>query len=111
MDKFHRYTFTLDLKDDPEVAAQYEAHHKNVWPDVEQSFKEAGIIRMEIYRFEYRLFMVMDVTEEFSFERKEWIDNHSEKVQEWESLMSTFQKPLKKGEKWVLMDCIYQFCS
>jgi hypothetical protein len=24
----------LDLKDDPELIAQYEAHHRQVWPEV-----------------------------------------------------------------------------
>jgi len=105
----HRYTFTLDLKNDPELIRRYEEYHKNVWPEVEATFKKAGIINMEIYRFEYRLFMIMEVHEEFSFERKEMIEKHSEKVQKWESLMSTFQKPIKEGQKWVQMDCIYRY--
>ena len=45
-----RYCLTLDLKDDPELIAEYEAYHQAVWTEVLQSIKESGIVDMEIYR-------------------------------------------------------------
>ncbi len=40
-----RYCLALDLKDDPALIEQYEAHHRQVWPEVRQSILDAGISR------------------------------------------------------------------
>lgn len=107
-----RYCLTLNLKNQPELIQQYEEHHKAVWPEVIASIKESGIENMEIYRFGTRLFMIMDVNEQFSFEQKAAADKGNKKVQEWEELMWEFQEALPeaaKGEKWVLMDKIFEF--
>ncbi len=69
-----RHCLTLDLKDDPELIRQYEAYHKEVWPEIIKSITDSGIINMQIYRFETRLFMIMEVTDDFNFEEKELAD-------------------------------------
>lgn len=105
-----RYCLTLDLKDDPELIAEYEAYHKKVWPEIVQSIKDSGIERMEIYRHNTRLFMVMEVNDDFNFEKKRQLDKSNPKVQEWEELMWKYQAPIVgagKGEKWVLMEKIF----
>lgn len=107
----NRYCFACDLIDDPGLIAEYEYWHKNVWPEVLQSITEAGITDMQIYRFGTRLFMVMEANDSFSFERKAEADATNMKVQEWEQLMWKFQQAIpgsKPGEKWVLMDKIFQ---
>ena len=106
-----RYCLTLDLKDDKELIEEYEEHHKKVWPEILRSIKEAGIEQMEIYRFGTRLFMIMEVNDDFSFEKKQQADKSNEKVQEWEELMWKYQQPVAgsaKGEKWVLMTKIFE---
>jgi L-rhamnose mutarotase len=106
-----RYCLALDLKDDPDLIRQYEEYHKSVWPEIIRSIKESGIEEMELYRFGNRLFMIMEVNEQFSFEKKQFLDNNNPKVVEWENLMSQFQQALKgakPGEKWVLMNKIFQ---
>ena len=106
-----RYCLALDLKDDPELISRYEEYHKAIWPEIVKSIKESGIEKMEIYRFSNRLFMIMEVNEKFSFEKKQGLDNNNPKVVEWEKLMSQFQQVIrgaKAGEKWVLMDKIFQ---
>lgn len=105
-----RHCFTLDLKDNPDLVCQYEEYHRKVWPEVIASIKAAGIEEMEIYRLGTRLFMIMDVNEEFSFERKAQMDRNNPKVQQWEELMWQFQQPLegaKEGEKWMAMNQIF----
>jgi L-rhamnose mutarotase len=105
-----RYCLALDLKDDPVLISEYEAYHRSIWPEIQKSIRDAGIIQMEIYRISNRLFMIMEVDETFSFERKERMDKANEKVQEWETLMWKYQQALpfaKPGEKWVLMDKIF----
>jgi Uncharacterized conserved protein len=106
-----RYCLALDLKDDPRLIAEYEEHHKKVWPEIKRSIIEAGIENMEIYRLGTRLFMIMEVNDDFSFDKKAQADKANDKVQEWEELMWKYQQSLPgavKGEKWMLMKKIFE---
>jgi L-rhamnose mutarotase len=106
-----KYYLTLDLKDDSVLIAEYEKYHTAVWPEIRKSITDSGITNMEIYRYDTRLFMIMETNESFSFEKKTEMDAANPKVQEWETLMWNYQQPLKnamKGEKWVLMNKIFQ---
>jgi L-rhamnose mutarotase len=105
-----RHCFALDLKDDPQLIAEYDAYHKNGRPEVLKSIKDSGITSMDIYRVGNRLFMIMEVTDDFSFAIKSLADESNEKVQEWEKLMWKYQQALpfvKPGEKWVAMNKIF----
>ncbi len=105
-----RYCLALDLKDDAQLIAEYEAHHKKVWPEIIRSIKDAGIAEMEIYRVGNRMFMIIEAEDDFSFERKAAMDHANEKVQAWELLMWKYQQALpfaKPGEKWMLMEKIF----
>jgi L-rhamnose mutarotase len=104
-----KYCLTVDLKDDRELIAAYEEHHKQVWPEIIESIKGPGITNMEIYRLETRLFMIMETEDHFTFEHKAAMDAANPKVQEWETLMLQYQQPFKNSaSKWVLMDKIFQ---
>lgn len=105
-----KYCLALDMVDDPELIAEYEKYHENVWPEIKQSILDSGITNMEIYRVQNRLIMIIETNENFSFENKNELDNNNPKVQEWEKLMSKFQQQLpnsKPGEKWLLMDKVF----
>ena len=82
-----RYCLALDLKDDPKLIAEYENYHKSVWPEIIKSITDSGIENMEIYGIVNRLFMIMEVSDSFSFEQKSKDDASNAKVQEWEKLM------------------------
>ena len=106
-----RYCLTLDLKNDPALIAEYEQRHKDIWPEIEKSMVDSGVTDVEIYRTGTRMIMIFEVDDTFTFERKAAMDAVNPKVQEWEMLMWKFQQPLaasKPGEKWVVMDKIYQ---
>jgi L-rhamnose mutarotase len=106
-----RYCLTLDLKNDPQLVAEYKKHHERVWPEIIKSIRDSGIADMEIYLLGTRMFMVMDVSDRFSFDEKGKADASNPRVQEWEKLMWKFQAPLpqaKPGEKWLLMDRIFK---
>jgi L-rhamnose mutarotase len=106
-----RYCLTLDLVNDEKLIEEYRQYHQSVWPEIKQSISSSGIENLEIYLLENRLFMIMDVNENFSFDEKSKADLANPKVQEWENLMWKFQQPLpgsKPGEKWVLMDQIFK---
>jgi L-rhamnose mutarotase len=105
-----RYCFAVDLKDDPQVIAAYEQYHQAVWPEIIKSIKEADIKVMDIYRVANRLFMIMEVGNDFSFEKKAAMDANNEIVVQWEQMLWDYQQALptaKPGEKWVLMQQIF----
>lgn len=105
-----RYCLTLDLKADPDLVREYKEHHKKVWPEIIESIKVSGIQNMEIYCLGTRLFMIMETSDDFSFEKKAAADEGNARVQEWEELMWRYQQPLaeaSKREKWILMDKIF----
>jgi L-rhamnose mutarotase len=105
-----RYCLALDLKDDPQLILEYEDYHRAVWPEILQSITGSGILHMEIYRTGNRMFMIMDTTDDFSFESKGRADQNNPTVQKWETLMWKYQQALPNaapGEKWKLMDKIF----
>ena len=109
-----RYCLTLDLKDDPALIAEYKRQHESVWPEVTKSIRAAGIEELSIYLLGTRMFMIMDVSQDFSFEAKSEADTANPKVREWEDFMWKFQQALpqaKPGEKWLLMEKIYDLNS
>jgi len=106
-----QFCLALDLIEDEALIAQYKAHHQAVWPEVLKSIKVGGIHLLNIYCVGNRLFMIIEADESFSFEKKAAIDAGNEKVQEWEELMWKFQQALpwaKPGQKWMLMDKIFE---
>jgi L-rhamnose mutarotase len=109
-----RYCLTLDLKNDPKLIAEYKRYHENVWPEITESIRESGIVDMEIYLLGTRMFMVMEVNESFSFDKKAKADAGNPKVQEWEQLMWKYQQALpeaKPGEKWLRMERVFKLES
>jgi L-rhamnose mutarotase len=108
-----RYCLTLELRDDEELIRQYEQYHQpgNVWPEILDSIRGAGIENMQIFRLGTQLVMVLDVAPHFSFEAKAKLDCANPKVQEWERLMERFQKVAATqadAGKWQVMEQIFQ---
>jgi L-rhamnose mutarotase len=107
-----RFCLTLDLKNDPNLIAEYKKFHESVWPEIEQTFRDAGIESLEIYLLGRHMFLILEGNEGFSLEKRAKSDMANPKVQEWETLMWKFQQALpqaKPGEKWLLMDRIYRY--
>jgi len=105
-----RYCLALDLVKDPTLIAEYEQWHREVWPGIKASIRDAGITDMEIYRLEDRLFMIMETSADFSGERKAAMDAANPVVQQWEEQMWKYQVPVpggQPGEKWRLMNRIF----
>ena len=105
-----RYCLALDLKPDPTLVAAYKLHHEKIWPEITKSIKDSGILNMEIWLVDNRLFMIVDAEDNFSFENKAILDTQNPRVEEWERLMWTYQQALptaKPGEKWKIMEKIF----
>lgn len=106
-----RFCLTLDLKNDPKLIAEYRRCHEKIWPEITASIRDAGIVDLEIYLLGTRMFMIMEVDENFSFAAKAAADRLNPKVREWEDLMWRFQQALPQaapGEKWMLMERIFK---
>jgi len=101
----------LNLRPDPALIAEYIEYHKEGWPAVHASIRDTGVLDMQIFELDGRLFMIMDTDDDFSFERKEAMDKANPVVQEWESLMAKFQDvgaDADPSAKWRLMQKIFQ---
>ena len=106
-----RYCYACDLKDDPQLIEAYKKYHAAVWPEIEQSIRDAGILDVQIYLTGNRLVMLVDVDDSFDPAVKAKMDAEDPKVQEWENLMWDYQQALpwaEPGQKWVEMQQIYQ---
>ena len=107
-----RHCLTLDLKEDPDLIARYEAWYRpgEVPAAVTRSIRDADIVEMEIWRAGNRMMLIMETGPAFSAEAKAAADMASEDVQAWERLMWAFQQAApfaQPGEKWVTMTRIY----
>ncbi|PPK85690.1 L-rhamnose mutarotase [Neolewinella xylanilytica] len=101
-----------DLKNDPDLIAEYEAYHAagHCWPEVTEGIRAAGIVQMEIYRTGNRLMMVMETDGTYTAERHAALNQASDTIQQWETLMDRFQQRLPfsaAGIKWVPMNKLF----
>jgi L-rhamnose mutarotase len=111
-----RHLLLLDLVEDREAVARYEAWHAAgaLPPAIGRSIRRAGITGMEIYRRGTRLAMVMEVGPDFDAAAKAAADAADPDVQAWEAMMATVQRPLpdaSPGEKWVAATRIFSLAE
>lgn len=107
-----RYCQTLDLKDNPELIAEYRRRHSRgeAWQDIIDGIKEVGILEMDIFIIGTRLFMIVETPVDFN-----WDDAMARlatlpRQQEWEDYMSIFQEAVagsSSNDKWRMMERIF----
>jgi L-rhamnose mutarotase len=105
-----RHCLTLDLQSDPRKIAEYKRYHEKIWPEIRDSLFAAGVTDMEIYLHGTRMFMIMDVSDDFSFEKKAAMDAANPKVLEWEALMGNFQAVPEGADpvrRWAPMEKVF----
>jgi len=110
-----RQCLALDLKDDPELIAQYEEHHRAVWPEVLAHLRRHGVTGLEIHRLGTRLVMVLD-TDDAAFDatRMGTAERADPRIRDWEELMWRFQAPTPwtpAGVKWTPMLKIFDLSA
>lgn len=101
-----RQVLLLDLKDDAEAIAAYEAAHRpgGVPDTVLAGIRAAGICGMTIYRCGNRLVMIMETDASFDAAQKAAADSANSEVVDWEARMDLLQQrlPFATGDaKWV----------
>lgn len=105
-----RYAQALDLRNDPDVLAQYDAYHRAVWPEVKAALRAIGIVNMQIFRTGNRLFMIYDAPDNFEPARDFASYTRVARAREWDELMRTFQQPVPgavEGVWWTSMDLVF----
>ena len=107
------YCLALDLHNEPNLIAEYRKYHEpdNIWPEVVDNIKSQGILSERIFLIGNRMVMVLETTDDFSFEKKAASDQTNPRMREWENLMWKYQKALpqaQSGEKWVRMEKIFE---
>ena len=107
-----RYCQTLDLKDNPELIAEYRRRHGEgeAWSEVLDGIREVGILEMEIYLVDTRLFMIVETPLDFEWDSAMERLSKLPRQQEWEDYMSEFQKASpgsSSNEKWRMMERIF----
>ena len=103
---------TLDLKDDPELIAEYRKRHteNEAWPEVLQGIRSVGILEMEIYILGNRLFMIVETPLDFDWDEAFARLAALPRQEEWETYMSIFQvaRPgATSAEKWRMMERMF----
>mgnify|MGYP000310998848 CR=1 FL=1 len=86
-----RFAQTLDLIDDPDVIAAYDAEHRAVWPEVLRGLRAIGIRTMTIWRFGTRLFMLVETDDEFDPARDYQRYALDPRAQAWDERMRQWQ--------------------
>ena len=101
----NRYAFMLRLN--PGVAEAYEQAHREVWPEMLELLKSAGISEYSIYRRDELLILTLRTAD---FEAT-WskIDNHPVNLR-WQQAMAPLFAPLeglRAGERFPMMEEVF----
>ena len=105
-----RYCQTLELANDEELIRKYVEVHAHVWREVMDGQREVGILDMQIYRYQNRVFMICDTVDDFDWERDMARLATLPRQAEWEAYVAKYQgcdPSLPSASKWHLMEQIY----
>ena len=107
-----RYCQTMDLKDNPELIAEYVKRHSEAeaWPEIRDGIREVGILEMEIYILGSQLFMIIETPLDFDWKIAMDKLSNLPRQAEWEKYVSKFQDcPClsSSAEKWKLMERMF----
>ncbi len=107
-----RYCQTLDLRDNPELVAEYRRRHSRgeAWPEVIEGIRQVGILEMELYIIGTRLFMIVETPLDFDWDTAMARLATLPRQQEWEDYMSVLQMSapgVTSAQKWRLMERMF----
>ena len=107
-----RYVQTMDLKDDPELIAEYKRRHSQTeaWPEILAGIREVGILDMQIFILGTRLVMILETPMDFEWDRAMACLATLPRQQEWEDYMAIFQQCAEgatSDEKWEMMERMF----
>ncbi|MCA5004722.1 L-rhamnose mutarotase [Sphingobacterium bovistauri] len=99
---------TAQLVDDPNKRDQYYQYHKDQfeqWPEISKGFCNAGFNDVTMYRNDHQLLLYISYPKGKSFDEINALTTKDNpKVEEWNKLMSTFQRGIQgtaANESWI----------
>jgi L-rhamnose mutarotase len=105
-----RYCQYLELNPDMLEEYKYRHNSRNVWKEIPEGIRKAGILDMEIYLRGNHAFMIVETPEDFDWDVSFGRFATYERQSEWETFVSKFQNTgagKRSEEKWQLMERIY----
>lgn len=105
-----RYCQTLDLRDNPELIAEYRRRHAAVWPEIVAGIRQVGVLDMDIYLLGNRAFMIVETPLDFDWDEAMGRLASLPRQQEWEDYMSIFQAAepgQTSAEKWKPLERVF----
>jgi len=107
-----RYCKVMALKKDPELIEKYiEAHDPlHAWPEIRQGIRQVGILEMEIYILNNKLFMIIDTPMDLDLDKAMKELASLPRQAEWEKFTELYQDcepDASADEKWQYMDRIF----
>ena len=106
-----RICLTLDLKDNPELIEKYKFYHKpeNNWPEINDGIEAAGILSMEIYLVDNRMFMICEIDEKNNFDEVWKRIGTYPRQDEWFELMCNFIQAIPNHKlEWIKMEKVFE---
>ena len=107
-----RYCQTLQLKDDPELIAEYRRRHSEgvAWKEIREGIREVGILEMGIYILGTTLFMIVETPLDFDWDTAMAKLATLPRQAEWEDYMAELQDAqpgATSDQKWKLMERMF----
>jgi len=105
-----RYCQYLNLN--PDTLDEYKYWHskENIWKEIPEGIRKAGILNMEIYLISNHAFMIIETPIDFDWDKGFGCLATYERQAEWEDFVARFQKSgsgKRSDEKWQLMNRIF----
>ena len=111
-----RKRFCQFLQLNPETIEEYKYWHKNIWKEIPEGIRKAGILDMEIFFIKDMAFMIVETPLDFDWDVAFGRLAFFERQAEWEAFVGKFQmsvvgtgdvQSLRSEEKWQLMERIF----
>ena len=107
-----RYCQTMDLKNEPALIKEYRNRHSedNAWKEILDGIRAVGILEMEIYILDNKLFMIVETPLDFDWDSAMAKLATLPRQQEWEEYMAMFQDcdaTATSDEKWKMMERMF----
>ena len=107
-----RFVQILELRDDPDMIAQYRKWHSQEyqWKEIRDGIREVGIMEMEIYILGTKLVMIVDAPVDFDWDEAMARLATLPRQAEWEAFVAKFQgcsAEARSDEKWQMLERMF----
>lgn len=107
-----RYCQILEITDSPTLISRYrECHSKeHHWKVIRDGIRSVGILEMELYIYENRVFMIVDTEADFEWDKAMAKLATLPRQAEWEAFVAELQgcdPNASSDQKWQLMDRMF----